>query len=136
MFLRYDAKVDVSGIKGEGEAFEAIKKAYPSRLDLLQSIDEKYVPYYTWNKRLIVDAKDFSKVKYDYWRSEYGANTKDASDEAAEKSMSEVEIKEKDKIKNLKTKEEALEKAISFFNLDKKKLKSGNLWNRFLQLQF
>lgn len=128
MFLRYDAKVDVSGIKGEGEAFEAIKKAYPSRLDLLQSIDEKYVPYYTWNKRLIVDAKDFSKVKYDYWRSEYGANTKDASDEAAEKSMSEVEIKEKDKIKNLKTKEEALEKAISFFNLDKKKLKSGNLY--------
>lgn len=128
MFLRYDAKVDVSGIKGEGEAFEAIKKAYPSRLDLLKSIDEKYVPYYTWNKRLIVDAKDFSKVKYDYWRSEYGANTKDASDEAAEKSMSEVEIKEKDKIKNLKTKEEALEKAISFFNLDKKKLKSGNLY--------
>ena len=128
MFLRYDAKVDVSGIKGEGEAFEAIKKAYPSRLDLLQSIDEKYVPYYTWNKCLIVDAKDFSKVKYDYWRSEYGANTKDASDEAAEKSMSEVEIKEKDKIKNLKTKEEALEKAISFFNLDKKKLKSGNLY--------
>ena len=42
--------------------------------------------------------------------------------------MSEVEIKEKDKIKNLKTKEEALEKAISFFNLDKKKLKSGNLY--------
>lgn len=128
MFLRYDAKVDVSGIKGEGEAFEAIKKAYPSRLDLLQSIDEKYVPYYTWNKRLIVDAKDFSKVKYDYWRSEYGANTKDASDEAEKNSMSEVEIKEKDKIKNLKTKEEALEKAISFFNLDKKKLKSGNLY--------
>lgn len=127
MFLRYDAKVDVSGIKGEGEAFEAIKKAYPSRLDLLKSIDEKYVPYYTWNKRLIVDAKDFSKVKYDYWRSGYGANTKDASDEAEGASMSKVEIKEKDKIKNLKTKEEALEKAISFFNLDKKKLRSGNL---------
>lgn len=127
-FLRYDAKVDVSGIKGEGEAFEAIKKAYPARLDLLKSIDEKYVPYYTWNKRLIVDAKDFSKVKYDYWRSGYGANTKDASDEAEKNSMSEVEIKEKDKIKNLKTKEEALEKAISFFNLDKKKLKSGNLY--------
>lgn len=128
MFLRYDAKVDVSGIKGEGEAFEAIKKAYPTRLDLLKSIDEKYVPYYTWNKRLIVDAKDFSKVKYDYWRSGYGANTKDASDEAEKNSMSEVEIKEKDKIKNLKTKEEALEKAISFFNLDKKKLKSRNLY--------
>lgn len=127
-FLRYDAKVDVSGIKGEGEAFEAIKKAYPARLDLLKSIDEKYVPYYTWNKRLIVDAKDFSKVKYDYWRSGYGANTKDASDEAEKNSMSEVEIKEKDKIKNLKTKEEALEKAISFFNLDKKKLKSRNLY--------
>lgn len=127
-FLRYDAKVDVSGIKGEGEAFEAIKKAYPARLDLLKSFDEKYVPYYTWNKRLIVDAKDFSKVKYDYWRSGYGANTKDASDEAAKNSMSEVEIKEKDKIKNLKTKEEALEKAISFFNLDRKKLKSGNLY--------
>lgn len=127
-FLRYDAKVDVSGIKGEGEAFEAIKKAYPARLDLLKSFDEKYVPYYTWNKRLIVDAKDFSKVKYDYWRSVYGANTKDASDEAEKNSMSEVEIKEKDKIKNLKTKEEALEKAISFFNLDKKKLKSGNLY--------
>lgn len=127
-FLRYDAKVDVSGIKGEGEAFEAIKKAYPARLDLLKSFDEKYVPYYTWNKRLIVDAKDFSKVKYDYWRSVYGANTKDASDEAEKNSMSEVEIKEKDKIKNLKPKEEALEKAISFFNLDKKKLKSGNLY--------
>lgn len=126
-FLRYDAKVDVSGIKGEGEAFEAIKKAYPARLDLLKSFDEKYVPYYTWNRRLIVDAKDFSKVKYDYWMALYGGNTKDASAEAEKSSMSKVEIKEKDKIKNLKTKEEALEKAISFFNLDKKKLRSGNL---------
>lgn len=126
-FLRYDAKVDVSGIKGEGEAFEAIKKAYPARLDLLKSFDEKYVPYYTWNRRLIVDAKDFSKVKYDYWMALYGGNTKDASAEVEKSSMSEVEIKEKDKIKNLKTKEEALEKAISFFNLDKKKLRSGNL---------
>ena len=126
-FLRYDAKVDVSGIKGEGEAFEAIKKAYPARLDLLKAFDEKYVPYYTWNRRLIVDAKDFSKVKYDYWMALYGGNTKDASAEVEKSSMSEVEIKEKDKIKNLKTKEEALEKAISFFNLDKKKLRSGNL---------
>lgn len=127
MFLRYDAKVDVSGIKGEGEAFEAIKKSYPARLDLLKSIDEKYVPYYTWSRRLIVDAKDFSKVKYDYWMAEYGGKTKDAGDEAEGASMSKVEIKEKDKIKNLKTKEEALEKAILFFNLDKKKLRSGNL---------
>lgn len=130
-FLRFDATndyaVDVSGIKGEGEAFEAIKKAYPARLDLLKSFDEKYVPYYTWNRRLIVDAKDFSKVKYDYWMALYGGNTKDASAEVEKSSMSEVEIKEKDKIKNLKTKEEALEKAISFFNLDKKKLRSGNL---------
>lgn len=126
-FLRKNPSVDITGVKGEGEAFKAISKKFIPRLDLIKRGEEKYVPYYTWQNSLMVDAKTLEPVDYSaFGVSGYG-NTKDEAEEKSASDLTDRELEEKDKIKNLKTKEEAEKRAVELFNLPKDKLKRISL---------
>lgn len=131
LFLRSKVKVDADDVKGEGEAFEAMKKEYPPRLDLLDIKSEKMIPYYTWNDDLILDAKSFEKVYYESHYDFYG-NDAAKTEEAKSSQMSDVEIAENEKIQNLKSKEAALAKALEIFsNVKKDYLKNTSLTKQY-----
>lgn len=130
LFLRSKVKVDADDVKGEGEAFEAMKKEFPPRLDLLDMNSGKMIPYYTWNDALILDAKSFEKVYYES-HFDFYAND-EAKTEEARSQMSDVEIAENEKIQNLKSKEEALAKALEIFsNVKKPYLKNTSLTKQY-----
>lgn len=125
-FLRKNPTIDTKGIKGEGEAFSAITEKFVPRLDLIKRGEDKYVPFYTWQNALMVDAKTLEPVDYNYFVARGYAEDK-AEAKAGNPYLTEREIEEKDKIRNLKTKEEAEKKAIELFSLPKDKHRSTSL---------
>lgn len=122
-FLRKNPKVDVKEIKSNDEAFKKIEENFPSRLDLIRFRNEKYIPYYTWQYALVVDAKTLSPVDMtDYDIGTHNGEAKEESGKGVDSSvLTETESLERDKIKNLKSKSEAVKKAIKLFKIPKEK---------------
>lgn len=125
LLLMKSPKVDIKGIKSKEVALNEIKNKFQARLDLLDEGKEKYVPYYTWDKNLVVDAKTLKPVESVYFDADGFGSDGDANKK--EGALTEKEIKVKDKIKNLKTKKEAIKKAIKLFKLPKDKLERTSL---------
>lgn len=126
-FLVLNPSVNTDGIKGEGESFNAIKSKFKPRVDLIKRGEEKYVPYYTWQNSLMVDAKSLEPVDYSAFGARGYGNTKDEAEEKSASYLTDRELEEKNKIKNLKTKEEAQKRALELFALPKDKLRSTSL---------
>ncbi len=109
------------------KAYEKMLEANPLYLFLERNDDDKLYPYYRFlNTNPIVDANTLELLDMPMYFG-YGA-AEDAKVENAMDALSKEEIKELDKVKNLKSKDQAIKKAQDFFNIKYDKTKYLNLW--------
>lgn len=109
------------------KAYEKMLEANPLYLFLERNDEDKLYPYYRFlNTSPIIDANTLELLDMPMYFG-YGA-AEDAKTENAMDSLSKEEIKELDKVKNLKSKDQAIKKAQDFFNIKYDKTKYLNLW--------
>ena len=125
-FVKKDIKVNKKDVKDEKKAIEKIKSSYKPQLELIKE-DGQYLPYYSWKNSITLDAKTLKPIDYKSYTMSYGGNDKKAEANDGASSLTPVENKEKDKIKNLKSKDEAIKKAEKLFYLPKGEKKDTNL---------
>lgn len=109
------------------KSYEKMLEANPLYLFLERNDEDKLYPYYSFlNTTPIIDANTLELLDMPMYFG-YGA-AEGAKDMNAMDSLNKEEVKELDKVKNLKSKDQAIKKAQDFFNIKYNKTKYLNLW--------
>lgn len=130
--------IDASKVKqmeNGDEAYEKMLEKNPLYLFLQKNISKeegKLYPYYIFIENSpIIDATTFELLDFNL-PDGYGMGSKDMKvNKAEESSLSVEEVKEIDKVKSLKTKEQAAKKAAEFFEFKNNGIKSFNLFKNY-----